>query len=152
MIPILLNLYQNFSKKPFGLRYLSALIQTAHIGIAMVYIYIVLFSSDIYALFLVMVANFINGQAFSYYNGCVLSFYENINEDVNPVMSNTLCASFNTEEECAKNDNYEKFYINFILLLAFLKAASILLLKDFTGYVYTSQFKYTSKDLDLHSN
>ena len=152
MIPILLNLYQNFSKKPFGLRLLSALIQTAHIGIALVYIYIVLFSSDIYALFLVMVANYIHAQAFEHYNGCVLSFYENINEDVNPVMSSTLCASFNTEEECAKNHNYEKFYINFILLLAFLKAVSILLLKDFSGYLYTSQIKYTSKDLDLHSN
>jgi len=92
-----------------------------------------------------MVANYIHIQAFYYYKGCVLSFYGNINEDIIPVMSNSLCASFNTKDECLKNQNYERFYINLIILLAFIKAVSIIVFKDLTGYEYIVQYKHVQK-------
>jgi hypothetical protein len=129
------------TKKPLGLRLLSLIIQYIHSVIAILYIAVVLFSSDVYSLFLVMLANYIHKQAFDYFNGCVLSFYEDINDDISPVLSSGLCAMFCKDEaECKLHNNYELFYINSILVLAFLKAVCIVAIHSLSGYKYTISF------------
>jgi len=139
--PIIEKYHTIFAAKPLGLRALSFTIQYIHSAIAIIYIAVVVFSSDVYSLFLVMIANYIHSQAFDYFNGCLLSSYESINSDITPVLSSGLCAMFcKDEKECRMHNNYEHFYINSILVLAFLKAISIVAIHSLTGYKYTVEF------------
>ena len=121
-------------------QYIPFFIQLLHMCIPFIYVGSILFASDLYTLFLIMIGNFILLQFFDYFKICILSKYEDINEKYISSMSFTLCSMVSSEETCKSNRNLEREFIHVPIMLAFIKFVYIVLVQDWTGTTYTSDF------------
>jgi hypothetical protein len=130
--------YLTESEVPASLRIIAFIIMLTHTTMALTYIIVILFSSDIILLYIVLISCFIIYQTTIYFKRCLLTRYEIINSDILPTMSELSCLICSGNSElCNEKDKFEIFLVSMGLSLALVKILGIYIINAFTGKHYT---------------
>jgi hypothetical protein len=120
------------------LEFLPILIQIMHISIPLVYLIAILFTTNLYTLFLIMLGNFVLLEYYNYFNKCVLTTYESYDKNTRSSIPYTICSAISSDDLCKKYNNLEKEFIISPIVISFVKFVCIVLAKDISGFLYTS--------------
>jgi hypothetical protein len=129
------------NKTPLLLRILGAVVLLIHVTLTAVYLFALLYSSDIKTLYYILFGCFIIYETTLYFKGCILTEYEEINSDIFPPLSNIVCSMFNSSKECEKNTNTELFIVSLGIVLPLLKIFGLYVHNSMTGKNYVCQVK-----------
>lgn len=128
-------------KTPFMLRILGVCILLIHLTLTSVYMFALLYSSDIKTLYYILFGCFIIYETTLYFKGCVLTDYEDLNSDIIPPLSNIVCSIYSSPKDCQNNSNTELFIVSLGVVLPILKIFGIYLHNSLTGKNYICQVK-----------
>ena len=118
---VIKNTMNQSQSKPFLMRLLSIGFYIIHIVMGLVYCYAILFSTNPYTLLLVTIGVFILLEVCNRFHGCIFSNYENINGDLMPSFSQSVCAIFQPVDKCNETTKYENYILSTGIVLTFLK-------------------------------
>jgi hypothetical protein len=121
LVEVIQNTHEQIHTKPLLMRALSAIFFVVHLLMALVYCYAILFSTNPYTLLLVTIGIFILLEVCNRFHGCIFSNYENINSDILPSFSQSVCAIFQPVNKCSETTQYETFILSSGIILALLK-------------------------------
>lgn len=121
LLEVTKNTIDQIQTKPLIMRALSGTFFIVHILMALVYCYAILFSTNPYTLLLVTIGIFILLELCNRFHGCIFSNYENINGDILPSFSQSVCAVFRPVNTCSETTQYESFILSSGIILALLK-------------------------------
>lgn len=138
---VIQNTIEQIKTKPLAIRALSATFFIVHVVMALVYCYAILFSTNPYTLLLVSIGIFILFELSSIFHGCILSNYENINSDILPSFSQSICSIFQPVNQCSHTTKYENFILSSGIILSLLKIFILFYQNEISGKKFRLSLK-----------
>lgn len=119
------------SEKPVYVRLAALVIQINHIILGFIFILFLLFSNNPLHLFYLAFGFVILQTMVKYFEGCILTRYENVNSDIMVNSAEGLCLMNQKDEESCKNPfEFSYLFSSFGLAFSLTKATAILLMKE----------------------